>query len=120
VALPFALQGLYLIGYRFASGLGAGRPTTFSYAYLIASLLVAVTATSIALVSSVPLTRGELTPARTARHIVAASWVSFAIVAGASGVFALAGASVAKLALGSSYGGGTGAELGRLVAYLSP
>ena len=25
VALPFALQGLYLIGYRFASGLGAGR-----------------------------------------------------------------------------------------------
>ncbi len=120
VSLPFALQGLYVIGYRFASGLGEGRPTTFSYAYLIASLLVAVTATSIALVSSVPLSRGELTPARTARHVVAASWVSFAIVAGAAGVFALAGAPVAKLALGSSYGGGTGAELGRLVAYLSP
>ncbi len=120
VSLPFALQGLYVIGYRFASGLGSGRPTTFSYAYLIASLLVAVTATSIALVSSVPLSRGELTPVRTARHIVAASWVSFAIVAGAAGVFALAGAPVAKLALGSSYGGGTGAELGRLVAYLAP
>jgi hypothetical protein len=120
VSLPFALQGLYVIGYRFANGLGAGRPTTFSYAYLIASLLVAVTATSIALVSSVPLSRGALTPARTARHVVAASWVSFAIVAGAAGVFALAGAPVAKLALGSSYGGGTGAELGRLVAYLAP
>jgi hypothetical protein len=120
VALPFALQGLYIIAYRFASGLGTGKPTTFSYAYLIASLLVAVTATSIALVSSVPLSRDELTPERVSRHVVSASWVSFAIVAGAAGVFALAGQPVAKAALGSSYGGGTGAELGRLVAYLGP
>src|SRR5262249_35603899 len=119
VALPFALQGLYVIAYRFASDLGTGKPTTFSYAYLIASLLLAVTATSIALVSSVPLSRDELTPARASRHVVSASWVSFAIVAGAAGVFALAGQPVARLALGSSYGGGTGAELGRLVAYLS-
>jgi hypothetical protein len=120
VSLPFALQGLYIIGYRFASGLGTGRPTTFSYAYLIASLLVAVTATSIALVSSVPLSRGELTPERASGHVVASSWVSIAIVAAAAGVFALAGQPVAKAALGSSYGGGTGAELGRLVAYLAP
>ena len=120
VALPFALQGLYLMGYRFASGLGAGRPTTFSYAYLIASLLVAVTATSIALVSSVPLAREALTPARASRHIVAASWVSLALVAGAAGVFGLAGARVARLVLGSAYGGPTGTELGRLVAYLAP
>jgi hypothetical protein len=120
VSLPFALQGLYLIGYRFASGLGTGRPTTFSYAYLIASLLVAVTATSIALVSSVPLARDGLTPARASHHVVAASWVSIAIVAAAAGVFALAGQPVVKAALGSSYGGGTGAELGRLVAYLAP
>jgi hypothetical protein len=119
-SLPFALQGLYVIGYRFASGLGTGKPTTFSYAYLIASLLVGVTATSIALVSSVPLTRGELTAERASRHVVAASWVSIAIVAGAAGVFALAGEPVARAALGSSYGGGTGTELGRLVAYLSP
>jgi hypothetical protein len=76
VSLPFALQGLYVIGYRFTSGLGTGKPTTFSYAYLIASLLVAVTATSIALVSSVPLTRGDLTPDRATRHVVAASWLS--------------------------------------------
>src|SRR5262249_29262116 len=34
--------------------------------------------------------------------------------------FALAGQPVVKAALGSSYGGGTGAELGRLVAYLAP
>ena len=67
-----------------------------------------------------PLARGDLTPARSARHVVSASWVSLAIVAGAAGVLALAGERVARLALGSSYGGGTGAELGRLVAYLSP
>jgi hypothetical protein len=120
VALPFALQGLYLIAYRFASGLGSGRPTTFSYAYLIASLLVSVTATSIALASSVPLTRGDLTPARSARHVTSASWLSLAIVAGAAGVLALAGERVGRLVLGSSYGGSTGAELGHLVAYLSP
>ncbi len=120
VSLPFALQGLYLIGYRFASGLGTGKPTTFSYAYLIASLLVAVTATSVALISSAPLARGELTPERSARHIVSASWASLAIVAGAAGLFALAGERVARIALGSSYGGSTGAELGRLVAYFAP
>jgi hypothetical protein len=120
VALPFALQGLYVIGYRFASGLGVGKPTTFSYAYLIASLLVAVTATSVALVSSVPLARGGLTPERAAQHVVAASWLSLAVVAAAAGVFALAGERVARWALGSHYGSGTGAELGRLVVYLAP
>ena len=119
-SLPFALQGLYVIGYRFASGLGTGKPTTFSYAYLIASLLVAVTATSVALISSAPLARGELTPERSARHIVSASWASLALVAGAAGFFALAGERVARIVLGSSYGGSTGAELGRLVAYLAP
>jgi hypothetical protein len=120
VALPFALQGLYLIGLRFASGLGAGQPTTFSYAYLIASLLVAVTATSLALISSVPLARAELTPALAARHIVAASWISLVVVAAAAGFFALAGARIGRVVLGSSYGGTTGRELGRLVAYLAP
>jgi hypothetical protein len=120
VAFPFALQGLYVIGYRFASGLGPGRPTTFSYAYLIAALLVAVTASSLALVSSVPLARDELTPERAGRHVVAASWLSLAIVGAAAGVFALAGERVARVALGSHYGGGTGTQLGRLVVYLAP
>jgi O-antigen/teichoic acid export membrane protein len=120
VALPFALQGLYLIAYRFASGLGSGRPTTFSYAYLIASFLVAITATSIALVSSVPLTRTELTPARTTRHVVSASWICLPVVALLAGIFALAGEQIARLVLGPDYGGSTGSELGRLVGYLSP
>jgi hypothetical protein len=120
VSLPFALQGLYVIALVFAGGLGSGKPTTFSYAYLIASLLVSVTATSIALISSVPLSRGDLTPERTSRHVVSASWVCLALVAGAAGFFSLAGERVGRIALGSHYGGGTGEELGRLVAYLGP
>jgi hypothetical protein len=79
-----------------------------------------VTATSVALVSSVPLARAGLSPERAARHIVAASWLSLAIVAAAAGVFALAGERLARRVLGSEYAGGTGAELGRLVVYLAP
>ncbi len=120
VSLPFALQGLYLIAYRFASGLGPGRATTFSYAYLIAAFLVSVTAASIALVATVPFARGGAGPERVARHVVASSWLSLAPVAAAAGVFALAGETVARHVLGSSYGGATGAELGRLVVYLAP
>jgi hypothetical protein len=120
VALPFALQGLYLVGYRYAVGLGTGRATTFSYAYLIAAFLVAVTATSIALVATVPFAREETSSARVARHVTAIAWLSLVAVAAAAGVFALAGASVVQRVLGSSYSGGTGAELGRLVVYLAP
>jgi hypothetical protein len=120
VALPIALQGLYVIAYRFASGLGSGRATTFSYAYLIAAFLVAVTATSVALVSTVPLAREGATPERVARHVVAIAWLSLVPVAAAAGVFTLAGRPLVRHVLGASYGGGTGAELGRLVGYLAP
>jgi O-antigen/teichoic acid export membrane protein len=120
IALPIALQGLYVVAYRFASGLGSGRATTFSYAYLIAAFLVAVTATSVALVATVPLARDGASPDRVARHVVATAWLSLVPVAAAAGVFALAGEPVVRHVLGSSYGGGTGAELGRLVGYLAP
>jgi O-antigen/teichoic acid export membrane protein len=120
VALPFALQGLYVVAVRFASGLGTGKATTFSYAYLIAATLVAVTATSFALVATVPFARSGADPARVARHVGAVSWLSLAVVAAAAGFFALAGEPVARHVLGSSYGGGTGTELGRLVVYLAP
>jgi hypothetical protein len=120
VALPVALQGLYLIAYRFASGLGAGRATTFSYAYLIASFLVAITASSIALVATVPFAREGFSPTRVARHVVAISWLSLAVVAAAAGVFVLVSEHVVRRVLGASYGGGTGTELGRLVVYLAP
>lgn len=120
VSLPLALQLLYAVGYRFASGLGAGRATTFSYAYLIAAFLVAVTAASTALVATVPFAREGSSPERVTRHVVAISWLSLVLVAAAAGVFALAGGGVVRHVLGSSYGGGTGSELGRLVVYLAP
>ncbi|HLM35323.1 MAG TPA: hypothetical protein VK278_06055 [Gaiellaceae bacterium] len=120
VALPFALQGIYVIANRFALGLSTGDATTLSYAYLVAAALVAVTASSIALISSVPLTREGLAPERAGRHIVAVSWLSLAGIALAAGIFGVAGAPVAERVLGDAYGGGTGAELGRLVVYLAP
>ena len=120
IAVPIALQGLYVIGYRFASGLGAGRATTFSYAYLIAAFVVAVTAASIALVATVPFAREGTTPERVGRHVVSISWLSLVPAAAAAGVFALAGEPLVHRVLGASYGGGTGAELGRLVVYLAP
>jgi hypothetical protein len=120
VSLPFALQALYVIANRFALGLSPGDATTFSFAYLVAAALVAVTASSIALISSVPLTRAGLGADRAGRHVVAVSWLSLAAVGLVAGVFALAGAPVAERVLGSKYGGGTGAELGRLVVYLAP
>ena len=120
IALPLALQGLYLVAYRFASGLGTGRATTFGYAYLIAAFLVAITASSVALVATVPFAREGSSPERVAKHVVAISWVSLTLVAGAAGVLALVSEQIVRRVLGASYGGGTGAELGRLVVYLAP
>ncbi|MGH3105411.1 MAG: hypothetical protein ACRDN6_15070 [Gaiellaceae bacterium] len=120
VTLPLGLQALYVVCVRFAAELGVGAVTSFSYAYLIGSALVAVTASSLSLVSSVPLTRIGLGEGRAAQHVVSTSWLALAVVAGAAGVFALAGERVASGVLGGEYGGDTGAELGRLVVYLSP
>ena len=120
IALPVALQLMFVVGIRFASGLGVGKPTTFSYAYLIAAFLVAVTASSVALVSTVPFARAGFSPDRVARHVLAASWLSLVPVVAAVGVFVVAGETIVRWALGSAYGGGTGNELGRIVAYLSP
>src|SRR5215218_6773456 len=120
VALPFALQGIYVIANRFALGLSTGDATTLSYAYLVAAALVAVTASSIALISSVPLTREGLAPERAGRHIVAVSWLSLAGIALAAGIFGVAGAPVAERVLGEAYGGGTGAGLGGGVVFPAP
>jgi hypothetical protein len=120
IALPLALQGLYVIAFRLASGLGAGRATTFGYAYLIAAFLVAITASSAALVATVPFAREGSAPSRVAKHVVAISWLSLALVAAAAGVLVLVSEQIVRRVLGTSYGGGTGAELGRLVVYLAP
>jgi hypothetical protein len=120
VTLPVALQLLFVVGSRFASGLGRGEQTTFAYAYLIAAFFVSLTATSLALVTTAPFAREGESPERAGRHVVAATWLSLVPVAAAAGVFALAGAVVTRHVLGSQYGGGTGAELSHLVAYLAP
>lgn len=119
VSLPLALQGLYVISLRFAAELGVGAQTTFSYAYFFSSVLVAVTASSLALISSVPLTRAGLGGEDAARHVVSTSWVSLSVVAAAAGVFVLAGEQIARGILGDAFAGSAGEELGELVAILS-
>ena len=120
VAVPLVLQGLFVVCVRFVSELGTGAVTSFTYAYLVAAGLVAVTASSLGLVSSAALSRRELTDRRAAEHVVRSSWVAFAAVAAAAGVFALVGDRFVGAVLGPDYTGDTGNELGRLIALLGP
>jgi hypothetical protein len=120
VALPLGLQLLYLVCLSFAGRQGTGAATSFVYAYLAASMLVTVTGGSLALVTSVPLTRSALSSASASRHILAAAWIALALVGAACGVFALAGGHVVEAVLGGAYGGDVGAELGTLVVALGP
>ena len=119
-ALPIALQLLYVVCLPFAGRLGTGAVTSFGYAYLGSSALVTVTASSLGLVSSAPLTRTGIGPEQAARHVVSASWMALVFVGGAAGVFALAGADLVEALLGGAYGGDVGAEVGELVVTLSP
>lgn len=119
IALPLALQAIYLICVPLASREGDGALTSFGFAYLIASAVVAVTASSLGLVTAVPLTRIGLDAGRTARHVVASAWIALVVIGAAAGVFALAGGRIAQAVLGESYSSGVGDELGRLVVVLS-
>jgi hypothetical protein len=119
-ALPIVLQAFFVVCLRFASGLGTGAVTSFTYAYFVAAALVAVTASSLGMVSSVPLTRAALSPDRASRHVVSTALVSFAAVAAAAGVFALVGDRIVQAALGPAYQGAAGNEIGRLVVLLGP
>ena len=119
-ALPIALQAFFVVCLRFASGLGTGAVTSFTYAYFVAAALVAVTASSLGMVSSVPLSRASLSHERATRHVVSTSLVSFAAVAAAAGVFALVGSRIVHLALGPAYEGDAGGEIGRLIVLLGP
>ena len=119
-ALPIVLQAFFVVCLRFASGLGTGAVTSFTYAYFVAAALVAVTASSLGIVSSVPLTRASLSDERASRHVVSTSLVSFAAVAAAAGVFALVGEPIIRAALGQAYEGDAGEEVGRLVVLLGP
>ena len=119
-ALPIALQLLYVVCLPFAGRTGPGAVTSFGYAYLAAASLVSVTAFSIGLVSSVPLTRVGLTAGSVSRHVTSSGWVALSLIAAAVGVFALAGGPLVERVLGGSYGGDVGAEVGRLVVVLAP
>ena len=119
-SLAIALQAFFVICLRFASGLGTGAVTSFTYAYFVAAALVSVTASSLGMVSSVPLTRAALSPARASRHVISMSLVSFAAVAAAAGVFALVGDDIVHAALGPDYKGSAGDEIGRLIVFLGP
>lgn len=119
-AIPLALQGMYVIALRGASGLGEGNQTTLTYAYLFGSTLVAATATSFALVSSAPLTRRAVDAEGASEHALHATWLCLVLVGAAAGVFALVGGRVVEFVLGSAYSGNVGTDLGHLVIYLSP
>jgi hypothetical protein len=117
-ALPIVLQAFFVVCLRFVSDVGTGAVTSFTYAYFVAAALVSVTASSLGIVSSVPLTRVALSPERASRHVVSTSLVSFAAVAAAAGVFALVGEGIVRAALGPAYAGDAGGEIGRLIVAL--
>ena len=114
-AIPLSLQLAYVVSIPFAGRLGPGAVTSFGYAYLAATTVAGITAFSIGLVSSVPLSRIELTPAAIARHVVAATWVALVIVGAAVGVLALAGADLVEAFLGPRTATTSGDEVAALI-----
>jgi peptidoglycan biosynthesis protein MviN/MurJ (putative lipid II flippase) len=119
-ALPFALQAVYLVCLPIAAREGVGSVTSFGYAYLIAAAVVGISASSVGLVTAVPLTRLGLEPERVARHIEASSWPALLVVAATAGIFAVAGAEIAARVLGAAYGDDVGSQIARLVVAMAP
>ena len=119
-SLPIALQLLYVVCLPFAGTLGSGAVTSFGYAYLAAASLVTVTAFSIGLVSSVPLTRIGLDDGMVGRHVTASAWIALVPIGAVVGAFAVAGSPIVERILGDAYGGDVGGEVSRLVVLLAP
>jgi hypothetical protein len=119
VVLPLAMQALVLVCIPLAEREGVGAQTSFGYAYLLSSAIVAVTASSLGLVTSVPLTRAGIDARRTVRHVVSSSWLALSVIGAAAGVFALGGEPIVRSLLGEDYASDVGAELGRLIVLLS-
>ena len=118
--LPLALQLLYVICLPFAAREGVGAQTSFTYAYIGGAALVAVTASSLGLVTSVPLTRIGLEARSIVRHVVSTSWLALVVIGGAAGVVAASGAVLVENALGPAYAGDVGLEVARLIVAFGP
>jgi hypothetical protein len=119
-SVPLALQLVYVVCLPFAARDGVGAQTSFAYAYIGASALVAITASSLGLVTSVPLTRAGLDAPRIARHVVSSAWIALVVIGAFAGAAAVTGSHLVRPVLGSSYGGHVGTEIARLVLALSP
>ncbi|HET9939212.1 MAG TPA: hypothetical protein VFQ28_10485, partial [Gaiella sp.] len=119
-ALPIALQLLYVVCIPFAGRLEPGAVTSFGYAYLGAASFVSITAFSIGLVSSVPLTRSGLAAGAAARHVTSSAWVALSVIGACVGTFAVAGGDIVESLLGEAYGGDIGEEVSRLIVVLTP
>jgi hypothetical protein len=119
-ALPIALQLLYVVCIPFAGRVEPGAVTSFGYAYLGAASFVSITAFSIGLVSSVPLTRSGLAAGAAARHVTSSAWVALSVIGACVGTFAVAGGDIVESLLGEAYGGDIGEEVSRLIVVLTP
>jgi hypothetical protein len=119
-ALPLALQIAYLACLPLAAREGVGAVTSFGYAYIIGSAVVAATASSLGLVTSVPLTRIGLDPQRVARHVDASSWFALLAIGATGGVFWLAGETILSRILGGAYSSDVAGDLGNVVVALTP
>ena len=120
ISFPLALQAVYLISVPFAARDGVGAVTSLGYGYLAGSALVAVTASSLGLVTSAPLARGARSDEELARHIIASAWPAVVASGATAGVFTLGGKDLLSAVLGPSYDAGVGSGLGHLVAWLTP
>lgn len=119
-AVPLALQLLYVVALRGASGLGVGSVTSLSYAYFFAAVLVASTATSLSIIATAELTRRAVEGDEAVAHVVHGAWLCLPLIMAAAGVFALAGDRIAEVVLGDAFTGEVAAELARLVVLMAP
>jgi hypothetical protein len=120
VALPLAMQAVYVVSLPFAAREGVGAVTSFGYAYLATAGVVGVAASSLGLVTTVPLARAGIDAGTAARHVVSSSWLALVCVGAVAGVFGLAGENILRAFLGDSFASDIGEEVGHLVVALSP
>ena len=119
-SLPFALQAIYLVCLPIAAREGVGSVTSFGYAYLIAAAVVGISASSLGLVTAVPLTRMGLEPRRVARHVEASAWPALSSWRATPGSSRLPAPRSPAGSSAAAYGDDVGTQIGRLVVAMAP